>query len=206
MKKLIVLFVFAIAANMLVAQILKPATNIDFKPTTGDTEMDAALNQIHDAAVNDINKFQNNVVSTFKIPAEQVSNALKELPPGDVFMAAQVANAVKKPFVQVVDTYKKDKSKGWGAIAKDLGIKPGSAEFHQMKKDMKDKNKGSGGKGNSDSKGKGNGKNKDKGNKEDKDKDNKGGGKKDKGGKDSKQDNKPADEKPSSGTPNSGRG
>lgn len=34
----------------------------------------------------------------------------------------------------VLSTYKRNKKKGWGAMAKELGIKPGSAAFHALKK------------------------------------------------------------------------
>jgi hypothetical protein len=34
----------------------------------------------------------------------------------------------------VVREYKAHKGQGWGVIAKNLGIKPGSKEFHALKK------------------------------------------------------------------------
>lgn len=40
---------------------------------------------------------------------------------------------VGKPVETVYVTYQKNQKKGWGAIAKELGIKPGSKEFHQLK-------------------------------------------------------------------------
>ena len=33
----------------------------------------------------------------------------------------------------VLADYNKHRAKGWGAIARDLGIKPGSKEFHALK-------------------------------------------------------------------------
>jgi hypothetical protein len=39
----------------------------------------------------------------------------------------------KQPEV-VMATYESHKGKGWGVIAKELGIKPGSAEFHALKR------------------------------------------------------------------------
>jgi hypothetical protein len=33
----------------------------------------------------------------------------------------------------VLDVYKANRGKGWGVIAKELGIKPGSSEFHALK-------------------------------------------------------------------------
>jgi hypothetical protein len=57
-----------------------------------------------------------------------------------------------------VDTYKRNKGKGWGVIAQRLGIKPGSAEFHRLKKgDFELAGGKAGGKGKGNGKGKGHG-------------------------------------------------
>jgi hypothetical protein len=101
------------------------------------------------------------VDASFGIGLPRIEASLKLLPPGDVFMAAQLAATINKPFETVVKTYQANKTKGWGVIAKEMGIKPGSPEFHAMKKSMKSKgaskDKGNGnasaGKGNSGSKG-----------------------------------------------------
>jgi hypothetical protein len=37
------------------------------------------------------------------------------------------------PIEKVVQVYQSQKGQGWGAIAKSLGIKPGSADFHALK-------------------------------------------------------------------------
>ena len=36
---------------------------------------------------------------------------------------------------EVLGEYKENNGKGWGVIAKNLGIKPGSREFHELKDD-----------------------------------------------------------------------
>jgi hypothetical protein len=157
MKKLaLLLFVLAAGTTISNAQLLA------FKPSTGDTEMDNILTAVHNEAVKDITAFKNTVTNTFNIVNARVDAALKLLSPGDVYMAAQVSQTVNKPFEEVVKTYSSHKDKGWGAIAKELGIKPGSPEFHAMKKSLKEKS----GKGKDKpkqegkSKGKGNGKKK----------------------------------------------
>ncbi len=130
------------------AQIIK------FTASVGDLEMDNMLTDIHNQAIKDINTFTNDVVSTFNVVNSKIEAALKILAPGDVYMAAQLSFSTNKPFDDVVKTYSANKSKGWGAIAKEMGIKPGSAEFHAMKNSMKSKK----GKGNGNSESKGNGK------------------------------------------------
>jgi hypothetical protein len=41
----------------------------------------------------------------------------------------------------VIEQYRSSKGKGWGVLAKSLGIKPGSKEFHALKNghDLKDR-------------------------------------------------------------------
>jgi hypothetical protein len=48
-------------------------------------------------------------------------------------MCLQLGYMTKKPLNVVLQTYKKNTGKGWGNIAKQLGIKPGSPEFHALK-------------------------------------------------------------------------
>jgi hypothetical protein len=49
-------------------------------------------------------------------------------------MCLQLGQWTQKPAEQVVRVYKANRGKGWGVIAKSLGIKPGSAEFHALKR------------------------------------------------------------------------
>lgn len=148
-KNILALFVMLAFGASTQAQIVK------FTATVGDPEMDNMLTSIHNQALKDITAFHNNVVSTFNIVGSKVDAALKILAPGDVYMAAQLAVSANKPFDEVVKTYSANKSKGWGAMAKEMGIKPGSPEFHAMKKSMKSKGN-SGNKGNSKGNAKGN--------------------------------------------------
>jgi hypothetical protein len=48
-------------------------------------------------------------------------------------MVFQLGRMSNKPPDTVLHTYQTSRDKGWGAIAKELGIKPGSPEFHALK-------------------------------------------------------------------------
>jgi hypothetical protein len=150
MKKLILMLAIILSGNILHAQF------ISFKASTGDTEMDRILTNVDVQARADINLFKNDITTSFNIVRSKIDQAIKILSPGDLFMAAQLSVSLNKPFETVVETYNKNKSRGWGAIAKDMGIKPGSPEFHAMKKSMKSKgskSKDSGAEGKSKDKG-----------------------------------------------------
>ncbi len=140
--------------------IVSNAQVISFNPRTGDVEMDNVLKDINVKAQADINLFKQDISLKFEIAKTKVESLLNIMAPGDVYMAAEVSNIIHKPIETVSETYTKNKGKGWGEIAKELGIKPGSKEFHEMKARFKGKGKSGdkGGKGNSGSHGKGNGK------------------------------------------------
>lgn len=53
---------------------------------------------------------------------------------GDLALGLEMGHLSKKPMNTVLGTY--EKNRGWGNIAKDLGIKPGSDEFHRMKREL----------------------------------------------------------------------
>jgi hypothetical protein len=130
------------------------AQTISFNPRTGDVEMDGFLKDISTKAKDNINNFVSDAVATFNIAKDKVESLIKIMDPGDVFMTLQTAQIVNKPVDDVKTAYLKNKDKGWGEIAKEMGIKPGSKEFHALKGKVKGK-KDKGEKGNGNGKGKG---------------------------------------------------
>jgi hypothetical protein len=158
MKKIFFLLLVNFSVTVMQAQMLS------FKASTGDAELDGFLADVDVQAKVDINAFTKDVSMNFNIAQTSINKAIKILSPGDLFMAAQLSLSVNKPFETVVSTYNANRSKGWGVIAKEMGIKPGSPEFHAMKKAMKSKgpkNKAATGNGNSNGNaGKGKGKKK----------------------------------------------
>lgn len=53
--------------------------------------------------------------------------------PSDAYVLLSLGEMSDQPIDQVIKTYKDEKSKGWGALAKSLGIKPGSTDFQALK-------------------------------------------------------------------------
>ena len=53
--------------------------------------------------------------------------------PAEAAVVLWLKDKSKLPLDKVLSVYRGNKKKGWGAIAKKLGIKPGSAEFHALK-------------------------------------------------------------------------
>jgi hypothetical protein len=75
----------------------------------------------------------------------------------DAYMVLRYGELCRCPVDKVINVYKSDGKKGWGLMAKQLGIKPGSSEFHALKNghDLYDKQ----GRNHHHPGGKGNGKN-----------------------------------------------
>ena len=111
----------------------------------------------------DLQGFRASLSARFNIGAVQVDAILTNIPsPADAYMVFRLGEMSGKPADYVLGQYKTGKGKGWGVLAKSLGIKPGSKEFHALKRgddlynsghEGKDKDKGK-------DKGKGKGKNK----------------------------------------------
>ncbi len=134
MKKIIFLGLM-LASSMSFGQIFK----------TGDTELDASLKVVNTDANKDLPAFKLDLSTRFNVPLPKVEACFRVgMAPSDAFMALQVANLTRKPVEDVITIYKRDKSKGWGAMAKEMGIKPGSPEFHALKGKVKEKSKGNG--------------------------------------------------------------
>lgn len=113
----------------------------DYK--SGDVELDASLKIVNSDANKDLASFKLNLTKTFNVGLPKVEACFKVgMNAGDAFMAFQISNITRKPIDDVIKVYSTSKSKGWGAMAKELGIKPGSAEFHALKGKAKDKSKG----------------------------------------------------------------
>lgn len=130
---------------------------ISFK--TGSAELDANLNIINSDAKSDLPSFKASLGAEFSVSTKKVDYMLSlNMAPGDIYVSLSISNIGGKPIDDVINCYKKNKGKGWGYIAKEMGIKPGSPEFHALKGKGKNKSsKGKSGKsGNGNSNGKGN--------------------------------------------------
>jgi len=159
MKTIVILIAFLSLGYFTKAQ------NFSLSAKSGDIELDASLEDINLKAKTDITLFKKDISLEFNIGEPKIEKMLTEqLSPADIFMVCQVADLTKKEPDAVVNSFKSNKDKGWGVIAKEMGIKPGSAEFHALKGKAKNKKakkeKGGNGNGNGNGNGKGKGKNK----------------------------------------------
>jgi hypothetical protein len=87
--------------------------------------------------------FRARLGTRFQIGDAQINMVLDSVgDPSDAYMVFRLGEMSNQPTARVIEKYKSGKGHGWGAIAKSLGIKPGSKEFHALKRghDLYDEN------------------------------------------------------------------
>ena len=103
-------------------------------PGVAAANLDDFLHSVNVQARADLPGFHAKVSAQFGVSVPQVEAVLAMVAtPADAFMVFQLGQMVHRPPETVVQTYQAHRGKGWGVIAKALGIKPGSREFHALK-------------------------------------------------------------------------
>ncbi|MGE5189867.1 MAG: hypothetical protein ACM3NF_07410 [Gemmatimonadota bacterium] len=118
-------------------------------------DLNVFLGNMNVQARADLPAFTARLSATFGVPAPQVEILMSKVrEPADAYMVLKVGEVARQPETVVLHEYQANRGKGWGVIAKNLGIKPGSREFHELKRGLG----GDGpGKGKSRAKGRGKG-------------------------------------------------
>jgi len=79
--------------------------------------------------------FRARIAARFQIGDAQITAVLGNVStPADAYIVWRLGEMSRHPTDYVLGEYKASKGKGWGVIAKNLGIKPGSEEFHALKR------------------------------------------------------------------------
>jgi len=93
------------------------------------------LKDLNIRAQADPSGFRASLAARFKIGDAQVTAVLGNVAqPADAYMVLRLGEMSGQPVERVTATYRTGKGQGWGAMAKSLGIKPGSPEFHALKR------------------------------------------------------------------------
>jgi hypothetical protein len=108
----------------------------NWNPRTGDVWVDTWLDDMNRYGYRYREPFVDEMVSHYGAPRDLVTDLLvnRRWAPGDVYYACALARAAGRPCAYVVDQWERDHGQGWGVIAMRMGIRPGSPEFHQLKR------------------------------------------------------------------------
>lgn len=97
----------------------------------GDFDWMKDFNMIAQA---DPSGFRARLETRFKIGDVEINAVLGNVKsPADAYMILRFGEMSARPYDYIIKKYKSGKGQGWGALAKSLGIKPGSKEFHALK-------------------------------------------------------------------------
>jgi hypothetical protein len=97
--------------------------------------LEVFLDNLNVQARTDQSGFSARISAQFGVPLPQVHAVLGSVAvPADAFMVFQLGQMANRPPDVVLRNYQSNRGRGWGVIAKSLGIKPGSAEFHALKR------------------------------------------------------------------------
>jgi hypothetical protein len=122
---------------------------------TGNSQLDSDLIVINANASADFGSFKADMKLTYNVTDKKIElmKINLDMAPGEIYLALEISKLAKISLDNVLSIYKTHKSKGWGFIAKQAGIKPGSAEFHQLKNGASSKKEKGPGKEQSQAKG-----------------------------------------------------
>ena len=110
--------------------------SLNWNPRSGDVWVDARLSDINDYGDHYRQPFIDEMVGYYGAPRALVTDLLvnRRWAPGDIYYACTIAEVIGRPCGYVADYWQEHHGQGWGVVAQRLGIKPGSAEFHRLKK------------------------------------------------------------------------
>lgn len=108
---------------------------------TGNAQLDSDLNIINSKARADFGAFRADMKLSYNVTEKKIEYMSVDLgmAPGEIYLALEISKIAKISEDRVISIYHTDKSRGWGYIAKQAGIKPGSDEFHQLKNGARSK-------------------------------------------------------------------
>lgn len=100
---------------------------------TGDGDIDQYLQDVNSYGKAEFEFFKNDLSIKFGISTRDVDQYVytEKVRPGDLYYACALSSVTGKKVKDVLVLY--NNKKGWGAVAIDLGIKPGTREFHRLK-------------------------------------------------------------------------
>jgi hypothetical protein len=128
-------------SNIFIALLFCLISSAQVQYNTGDSELDSDLSSINANARLDFGAFKSNLTISYDIAEKKIDHLSVSvgMEPAEIYLALELSIISGRSIDQVVEIYEVNKDKGWGFISKELGIKPGSPEFHNLKENTKNK-------------------------------------------------------------------
>lgn len=98
-------------------------------------DLNSYIRDINISAQGDIGGYKAKLEGRFGTSNSQIEVVFRSVDgPGEAAIVIWLGEQARQPLDMVLNVYRSQKSQGWGAIAKSLGIKPGSNAFHALKR------------------------------------------------------------------------
>ena len=105
-----------------------------FGATTARADLELYLNSLNFSAQGNFGGYRAALGAHFGAPNAQLDLLFRTVDrPGDAALCLWLSRQSRQPLEVVLDRYRGRKGAGWGALAKDLGIQPGSPAFKALK-------------------------------------------------------------------------
>lgn len=133
---------FATALLFTASLVFAQGVAVNYNGNTGDKSLDLELGNLNLSATADKDNFIREMSASYNTSDASIKGMIEKdgMEPADIFMSFEISRLSKKKVDDVVAEYRKSKAKGWGYIAKQMGIKPGSPQFKELKNKAKEKN------------------------------------------------------------------
>ena len=123
-----------LSLGLLFAASAAQAQVVGYNFRSGDLWVDSRLGEINDYGSRYREPFIGEMTGYYGAPRPLINDLFeRRWSAGDIYYACSIAHVLGVPCVNVVREYDRHPGQGWGAIAKRMGIKPGSAQFHRLK-------------------------------------------------------------------------
>lgn len=136
MKRIIGNTALALSLALACGGVAAQDFSIGWNPRSGDVWVDQHLSDMNQYGQRHRDGFINEMVRYYGAPRALVTELLvnRRWAPGDVYYACAIGQIVGRPCQSVVNEWDRNHGEGWGVVAQRMGIKPGSAEFHRLKR------------------------------------------------------------------------
>ena len=121
------------------AGTMAQSTDEAYLPRSGDAWVDRQLADINSYAARYPQSFADEMARYYSVPRDYVEAMLQQpsWEAGDILMACALARIAAQPCRAVVREWSRDHAEGWAGVAERLQVKPGSAQYRQLREDIK---------------------------------------------------------------------
>lgn len=119
---------------MLIRRLIFTLTLILLTAGFAQATVDVYVSDLNIYASKKFNNFKAEISARYGISGSRFDVMLKKVDsPGDLAVALWIGTKSQKSIDDVVKKLRLHRGKGWGVVAKEMGIKPGSAAFKELK-------------------------------------------------------------------------